>query len=118
MFEKEAEEYLGNFADCANCKERWSGCADSLDEYCQDIYIAGAEYGYKKALEEATHNYNAIIADYDKRIAEFKKENAELKMRLEEWKKCFLSCSSPFCSKHFPTVESSGVLGNMEKTEK
>ena len=37
---------------------------------------------------------------------------------LEEWKKCFLSCSSPFCSKHFPTVESSGVLGNMEKKEK
>lgn len=45
------------------------------------------------------------------------KENAELKMQLEEWKKCFLSCSSPFCSKHFPTVESSGVLGNMEKKE-
>ena len=36
---------------------------------------------------------------------------------LEEWKKCFLSCSSPFCSKQFPTVELSGVLGNMEKTE-
>lgn len=36
---------------------------------------------------------------------------------LEEWKKCFLSCSSPFCSKQFPTVESSGVLGNMEKKE-
>ena len=50
------------------------------------------------------------------------KENAELKKEvektLEEWKKCFLSCSSPFCSKHFPTVESSGVLGNMEKKEK
>ena len=67
--------------------------------------------------EEATHNYNAIIADYDKRIAELEKENAELKMQLEEWKKCFLACSSPFCSKHFPTVESSGVLGNMEKKE-
>ena len=63
MFEKEAEEYLGNFADCANCKERWSVCADSLDEYClangccyatpkeQDIYIAGAEFGYNKANE-------------------------------------------------------------------
>ena len=63
MFEKEAEEYLGNFADCANCKERWGVCADSLDEYClangccyatpkeQDIYIAGAEFGYNKANE-------------------------------------------------------------------
>lgn len=63
MFEKEAEEYLGNFADCANCKERWNVCADSLDEYClvndccyaspkeQDIYIAGAEFGYNKANE-------------------------------------------------------------------
>ena len=113
----EAEEYLGNFADCANCKERWSVCADSLDEYCLDIYTVGAEFGYNKALEEATHNYNAIIADYDKRIAELEKENAELKMQLGEWKKCFLSCSSPFCSKHFPTVESSVVLGNMEKKE-
>ena len=53
----------------------------------------------------------------EKHIAELEKENAELKMQLGEWKKCFLSCSSPFCSKHFPTVESSGVLGNMEKKE-
>ena len=53
----------------------------------------------------------------EKHIEELEKENAELKMQLEEWKKCFLSCSSPFCSKHFPTVESSGVLGNMEKKE-
>ena len=63
MFEKEAEEYLENFADCANCKERWGVCADLLDEYClangccyatpkeQDIYIAGAEFGYNKSNE-------------------------------------------------------------------
>ena len=59
----EAIKYLENFKDCANCKERWSVCADSLDEYClangccyatpkeQDIYIAGAEFGYNKANE-------------------------------------------------------------------
>lgn len=75
MFEKEAKEYLGNFADCANCKNRWSDCADSLDEYClvndccyatpkeQDIYIAGAEYGYNKALEEVKHDLMMKLKD-------------------------------------------------------
>lgn len=62
--------------------------------------------------------YNQAYVDkQQERIETLEKENAELKMQLEEWKKCFLSCSSPFCSKHFPTVESSGVLGNMEKKE-
>lgn len=37
---------------------------------------------------------------------------------LEEWKKCFLSCSSPYCSNNFPTIKSNGVLGCMEKIEK
>ena len=65
--------------------------------------------------------YNEELLDDDiemySKIVALEKENAELKMQLGEWKKCFLSCSSPFCSKHFPTVESSGVLGNMEKKE-
>lgn len=34
-----------------------------------------------------------------------------------EWKKCFLSCSSPFCQSVFPNVISKGELGNMEKEE-
>ena len=28
------------------------------------------------------------------KLSRLEKENAELKMQLEEWKKCFLSCSS------------------------
>ena len=110
MFEKEAEEYADTkVKDRKGYNARW--------ELVRNAYLAGAKLGYNKALDEATHNYNAIIADYDKRIADLEKENAELKMQLKEWKKCFLACSSPFCSKHFPTVESSGVLGNMEKKE-
>ena len=119
MFEKEAEEYLGNFADCANCKERWSVCADSLDEYClangccyatpkeQDIYIVGAEFGYNKALEEATHNYNAIIADYDKRIAELEKENADLEIYNEE-------LLDDDIEKHSKIVELQAQIGKMK----
>ena len=114
MFEKEAEEYREEWQNKGYYFVSQEMEQIELDDIVDATFKDGAEFGYNKALEEATHNYNAIIADYDKRIAELKKENAELK---EEWKKCFLSCSSPFCSKHFPTVESSGVLGNMEKTE-
>lgn len=39
------------------------------------------ESGYNKALEEATHNYNAIIADYDKRIAELEAQIEKMKCR-------------------------------------
>lgn len=75
MFEKEAKEYLGNFADCANCKERWSICADSLDEYClvngccyaipkeQDIYIAGAKLGYNKGKEDVKYDLMMKLKD-------------------------------------------------------
>ena len=79
----------------------------------------------KKQLEMSNKVYNDNL-DYSyhiegqltNAIETLERENAKLKMQLEEWKKCFLACSSPFCSKHFPTVESSGVLGNMEKKEK
>ena len=145
MFEKEAEEYREEWQNKGYYFVSQEMEQIELDDIVDATFKDGAEFGYNKALEEATHNYNAIIADYDKRIAELKKENAdleiyneelldddiekhskivalekenaELKMQLGEWKKCFLSCSSPFCSKHFPTVESSGVLGNMEKKE-
>lgn len=36
---------------------------------------------------------------------------------MEEWRKCYLSCSSPYCAAHFRTVIANGTLGNMEKTE-
>lgn len=47
----------------------------------------GAEYGYNKALEEATHNYNAIIADYDKRIAELENRNQGKEQNLSDFHK-------------------------------
>ena len=117
MFEKEAEEYREEWQNKGYYFVSQEMEQIELDDIVDATFKDGAEFGYNKALEEATHNYNAIIADYDKRIAELEKENAELKKQLGEWKKCFLSCSSPFCSKHFPTVESSGVLVNMEKKE-
>ena len=74
MFEKEAEEEIN--------KEHWNYSV--FKDLAQEYWQKGAEYGYNKALDEATHNYNAIIADYDKRIAELEKENAELKKELVE----------------------------------
>ena len=75
MFEKEAEEYGNEYWDCL---------VDSDDrEMLQEAYKDGAEFGYNKAkgevITEATKNYNAIIADYEKhykeRIAELEKAN-------------------------------------------
>ena len=82
MFEKEADKYVKVFTDRSYI---WSN--DKLMQLqLRETYKDGAEYGYKKAMEE--------------------------------WKKCFLSCSSPYCSNNFPTIKSNGVLGCMEKIEK
>ena len=88
MFEKEAEERaerkISNFIP-----QQWGVSLIRTEQTCETVEGAphfylrslakmwkeGAEFGYNKALEEATHNYNAIIADYDKRIAELEKEN-------------------------------------------
>lgn len=36
---------------------------------------------------------------------------------MEEWRKCYLQCSSPYCAERFKTVTVDGILGNMTKTE-
>ena len=80
MFEKEDfDKYMKDSEDYYDNREPMT------DRKLYQLWKDGAEYGYKKAMEE--------------------------------WKKCFLSCSSPYCSKQFPNVETSGVLGNMEKKE-
>ena len=88
MFEKEAEEYA-NGKGHENYKN--TGC---LFDFARLCFQDSAEFGYNKALEEATHNYNAIIADYDKHIEELEKENAELKKQLGDVIECFTSSSS------------------------
>lgn len=42
---------------------------------------------------------------------------AGYKACMEEWRKCFLSCSSPYCADKFPTVEINGIMGNMDKVD-
>lgn len=42
---------------------------------------------------------------------------AGMKAATQEWKSCFLSCSSPYCAGHFPAVKMQGELGNMSKKE-
>ena len=75
MFEKEAEEYAN--------KDFGMYEPTDHERYAKETdWRNGAEYGYNKALEEATHNYNAIIADYDKRIEELVK-----KIKLDELQK-------------------------------
>ena len=39
----------------------------------QEYWQKGAEFGYNKALEEATHNYNAIAKEIIKGLLNIKK---------------------------------------------
>ena len=62
MFEKEAEEF-----------EKRKHYRYEDNDYCCDIadgiiqaYLAGAEFGYNKALVEADKNLKAIVTDFNK----------------------------------------------------
>lgn len=76
-------------------------------------------------FEKEAFDYGMIYAkttllNTNKELEQAYKDGAEYgyNKALEEWKKCFLSCSSPYCSNNFPTIKSNGVLGCMEKIEK
>ena len=36
---------------------------------------------------------------------------------MEEWRKCYLQCSSPYCAGYFRDIKNAGTLGNMTKSE-
>jgi hypothetical protein len=36
---------------------------------------------------------------------------------MEEWRKCYLQCSSPYCAGYFRDIKNAGTLGNMTKRE-
>ena len=78
---------------------------DKLDKLA-DIYFQS----------ENTHSYADTEEELKEDItAAFK---AGYKVCMEEWRKCFLSCSSPYCADKFPTVEINGIMGNMDKVDK
>ena len=116
MFEKEAEEYAENREVC-NLLDAISEDLQNydygtvahynIDPLVEECFKDGAEFGYNKALEEATHNYNAIIADYDKRIAELEKENADLEIYNEE-------LLDDDIEKHSKIVELQAQIGKMK----
>lgn len=60
----------------------------------------------KKQLGDCVYNRM-----YVKGLEEGRKETEK------QWHDCFLSCSSPYCAGHFPTVKMEGELGNMSKHE-
>lgn len=119
MFEKEAEEWVLELNEKDPYAFPYGG------EELRQAFKEGAEYGYNKKCEETfeialtqiKHDRAVVIEENERLHAKIAELEKELDKTLEEWKKCFLACSSPFCSKQFPTVESSGVLGNMEKKE-
>ncbi len=87
--EEKAEEIIKE-KYCNNCEERETfpniyNCSNK--EHCDDYYL----------LKEG------ILLG----LAEGKKETEK------QWHDCFLTCSSPFCAKHFPEVKIQGELGNM-----
>ena len=36
---------------------------------------------------------------------------------MDEWRKCYLQCSSPYCAGYFRDIKNAGTLGNMTKSE-
>ena len=59
-----------------------------------------------------------IDADYEK-VKKIWQDGAEFgyNKAMEEWKKHFMQCSSPFCLDKFSNVRCYGELGNMAKKE-
>ena len=74
---------------------------------------ASEEYADEKCGKENRKTTGWVLTQDDfQKGAEFGYNKA-----MEEWKKCYLQCSSPFCFDKFSEVECRGVLGNMTKKE-
>lgn len=82
---------------------------DKLDKIAKE-HLSGKICGKCSMYEECAKGQVACVD-----VEIFK---AGYKACMEEWRKCFLSCSSPYCADKFPTVEIHGTMGNMDKVDK
>ena len=77
----------------------------------------------KEAFKWTEKNISAGISMYNPSIEMYCgkafKDGAEFGFNraIEEWKKHFMQCSSPFCLDKFSEVKCYGELGNMAKKE-
>lgn len=60
MFEKEAEEYLGNFADCETCKHYDEDLEKEDKEPCKNCFYDNSFWELKEVAEKFKAEYKEL----------------------------------------------------------
>lgn len=91
--------------------EEWTKDIDNRSNF--EYLINSFEKKLNK-INDTAKTYMPFIWD---RLTNIQKEAFEAgqKSMMEKWRKCFLSCSSPYCNSFFDDIRTTGILGNCEK---